>query len=68
MKAATYDSPCRRIERTIELINAKVTRGSENDGSVSCGTTISQHLADLKLRKSDASVRTLMSLGSCASR
>ena len=49
VKAATYDrEERRRIERTIELINAK-GRGAANDGLGVMLNSISQHLADLKL-------------------
>ena len=49
VKAATYDrEERRRIERTIELINAK-GRGAANDGPGVMRNYTSQHLADLKL-------------------
>jgi len=49
VKAATYDrEERRRIERTIELISAKV-RGAANDGPGLMRNYTSQHLADLNL-------------------
>ena len=49
VKAATYDrEERRRIERTIELINAK-GRGAANDGPGVMRNYTNQHLADLKL-------------------
>ena len=67
-KAATYDrGERRRIERTIELINAK-GRGAANDGLGVILNYASEHLQTSSWAASDVNARFLMSHAFCASR